>query len=65
MGKFIECLLLMVAGACAGALAIMLAVMTLPTVLDQSVQYIMAVMFAVSSVIALLQFAKQWNSLFK
>lgn len=65
MGKFIECLLLMVAGACAGTLAIMLAVMTLPTVLDQSVQYIMAVMFAVSSVIALLQFAKQWNSLFK
>lgn len=65
MSKFIEIILMLTIAACSWAVAIMLAVCTLPTTLDCVTLYIIATMFAISGTIAFVQFSHLWYSMFK
>ena len=60
MRNFVECMLLMVCGACSWAVAIMLVCCSLPTMLDSIILYIMAAMFAIGGTIAFIQYLRQW-----
>lgn len=64
--RFIQSLLLMVAGACSTAVGIMLFVFmnSLPTNLSGLELFIMATLFIIAGIAAFLSFCKEWYKLF-
>ena len=64
--RFIQSLLLMVAGACSTAVGIMLLVFmnSLPTNLSGLELFIMATLFIIAGIAAFLSFCKEWYKLF-
>ena len=64
--RFIQSLLLMVAGACSTAVGIMLLVFmnSLPTNLSGLELFIMAILFIVAGIVAFVSFCKEWYKLF-
>ena len=64
--RFIQSLLLMVAGACSIAVGIMLLVFmnSLPTSLSGLELFIMATLFIVAGLVAFVSFCKEWYKLF-
>lgn len=67
MYRFIQSLLLMVAGACSTAVGIMLLVFmnSLPTNLSGLELYIMAILFIVAGLVAFISFYKEWYKMFR
>ena len=64
--RFIQSLLLMVAGACSTAVGIMLLVFmnSLPTNLSGLELFIMATLFIIAGIVAFISFCKEWYKLF-
>lgn len=64
--RFIQSLLLMVAGACSTAVGIMLLVFmnSLPTNLSGLELFIMATLFIIAGLVAFISFCKEWYKLF-
>lgn len=64
--RFIQSLLLMVAGACSTAVGIMLLVFmnSLPTNLSGLELFIMAILFIIAGLVAFISFCKEWYKLF-
>lgn len=64
--RFIQSLLLMVAGACSTAVGIMLLVFmnSLPTNLSGLEIFIIATLFIVAGLVAFVSFCKEWYKLF-
>ena len=65
--RFIQSLLLMVAGACSTAVGIMLLVFmnSLPTNLSGLEIFIMAILFIVAGLVAFVSFCKEWYKMFR
>ena len=65
--RFIQSLLLMVAGACSTAVGIMLLIFmnSLPTNLSGLELFIMATLFIVAGLVAFVSFCKEWYKLFR
>lgn len=65
--RFIQSLLLMVAGACSTAVGIMLLVFmnSLPTSLSGLELFIMATLFIVAGIVAFISFCKEWYKMFR
>lgn len=64
--RFIQSLLLMVAGACSTAVGVMLLIFmnSLPTNLSGLEISIMAILFIIAGIAAFLSFCKEWYKLF-
>lgn len=64
--RFIQSLLLMVAGACSTAVGIMLLVFmnSLPTNLSGLELFIMAILFIIAGIAAFISFCKEWYKMF-
>lgn len=65
--RFIQSLLLMVAGACSTAVGIMLLIFmnSLPTNLSGLEIFIMAILFIVAGLVAFVSFCKEWYKMFR
>lgn len=64
--RFIQSLLLMVAGACSTAVGLMLLIFmnSLPTNLSGLELFIMAILFIIAGLVAFVSFCKEWYKLF-
>ena len=65
--RFIQSLLLMVAGACSTAVGILLLVFmnSLPTNLSGLELFIMATLFIIAGIVAFISFCKEWYKMFR
>ena len=65
--RFIQSLLLMVAGSCSTAVGIMLLVFmnSLPTNLSGLELFIMAILFIIAGIVAFISFCKEWYKMFR
>lgn len=65
--RFIQSLLLMVAGACSTAVGVMLLIFmnSLPTNLSGLEIFIMAMLFIIAGLVAFVSFCKEWYKLFR